>query len=250
MVTNRRELRSYVWIGTATVSATALSADIANQLIFFAGWDVAFRSWAITITIASVIASTMFSVVGRANLALYHTKRELETLSRTDPLTGLLNRRGIFDEVQKKKFGIFILVIFDLDHFKKINDRFGHHAGDTVLQVVSRIMADELEPLGIVGRLGGEEFALVARATSLVSVLAALHRLRERLAATPVRADGNAVSVTISAGAAIQGNDEELASVYTRADQALYEAKTAGRNRICLSAELEALLTGAPRTVQ
>jgi diguanylate cyclase (GGDEF)-like protein len=188
-----------------------------------------------------VIAYAMLSFVGRANLRLHEAMVELELLSRTDPLPGLPNRRALLNEAERTTATVLVLVIFDIDHFKRVNDTFGHRAGDVVLQIVGQTIPSELDGFGMVGRIGGEEFALICRESAPAMLVSALYRLRDRLAQTPIVAAGQAVTVTISAGAAIR-NDEALDALYARADQALYRAKATGRNRVCLSPELEALL--------
>jgi diguanylate cyclase (GGDEF)-like protein len=241
IIKNQSDLTRYVRSRTTGCVGLALCVDVVNQLTFFEGWAAAIRSWSITVLVAWVIAYAMLSFVGRANLRLHEATVEFELLSRTDPLTGLPNRRALLNEAERITATLIVLVIFDIDHFKQVNDTFGHRAGDVVLQIVGRTIASELDSFGMVGRIGGEEFVLVCRDSAPAALVSALHRLRDRLANTPIVAAGQAVTVTISAGAAIR-NDEPLDTLYAKADQALYRAKATGRNRVCLSSELEALL--------
>jgi diguanylate cyclase (GGDEF)-like protein len=240
-ITNQRELARYVAVGTIASIAMALSVDIVNQLVFFAGWAAATRSWLITVCLSGGITVLMLSFIGRANLALHRAKCEYEVLSRTDPLTGLPNRRALLDDAEVDAAALLALVIFDVDYFKKVNDTFGHRAGDVVLKIIAQTLASALQPFGAVGRLGGEEFALIAKQGSSGSLVSALHSVCERIAATPIVAEGQAVTVSISAGAALYAG-EDLNTLYVKADRALYQAKATGRNRVCVSADLAAQL--------
>ncbi|MDJ0386972.1 GGDEF domain-containing protein [Roseomonas sp. E05] len=248
-IKDRRDLVRYVFLATALSVAMALALDVANQLTFFLGWPAAFRSWIVTIGVALVIAVPILSWIGRAHLALYHAKQQVETLSRTDPLTSLPNRRALLERAEQSDVTLMVLVILDIDHFKKVNDIYGHRVGDAVLREVSRIMAASLKGLGMLARIGGEEFALVSSGVSPEDVIERLKALRRQVAAHPLLAAGQAVAVTISAGVAVR-NSKTLDELYTEADRALYVAKHGGRNQIRLSDELRAMLgIEAPRSV-
>ena len=129
-----------------------------------------------------------------------------------------------------------VLVIADIDRFKRVNDTYGHLAGDSVIRMISRIADAELGDLGAFGRIGGEEFALLASDVSPSLLVLRLENLRARIALTPVIIEGGtAIHVTISAGVAIRGVNRSFDALYAEADQALYEAKSSGRNRISYS---------------
>ncbi|AWI53087.1 hypothetical protein DEH84_06310 [Aquabacterium olei] len=168
--------------------------------------------------------------------------RRLEHLSHHDGLTGLLNRRAIeamLDrEVQRlQRFGQpFSLLLIDIDHFKRINDRLGHAAGDAVLAAVAGALKEEAREVDRVARFGGEEFCVVLPHTSEEGALHAAERLRAAVAALDVRWGDEGVSVTISIGlACAEHPTETLSQLLRRADEALYQAKAAGRNRVVLS---------------
>ena len=165
--------------------------------------------------------------------------RELEALSRTDPLTGALNR-GAFEEALRREshrarrysFPLS-LVMFDLDHFKNINDSHGHRAGDAVLQQFVQRSATIFRESDSVHRYGGEEFAVLLPHTPHEGALDAARRLVALTADTPFEAGELKVAVTVSAGVATaRADDIEGADLVTRADGALYEAKREGRNRV------------------
>lgn len=157
--------------------------------------------------------------------------RSLNSASETDPLTGIANRRG-FDRVaapalSKRKSTPVGLILCDIDHFKRINDTYGHPYGDTVLIEVARILATTSRPGDTVARLGGEEFAILLPDTALEGAHEAAERMRKALELTSVRG----ISISASFGVAERAPDETLAMLVHRADAMLYVAKRHGRNR-------------------
>lgn len=163
--------------------------------------------------------------------------------ARTDPLTGLLNRRA-FDEDLVRRMSAwrrraipFSLLWVDVDHFKMINDRHGHAAGDELLRQVARTLAATFRDMDLVARVGGEEFAAVLPVTNANEAIIPAERLRRTLATFKFEVDGRALAVSISVGTTAVQPDDDVATVVRRADQALYAAKSAGRN-VVWSAEL------------
>jgi two-component system cell cycle response regulator len=162
-------------------------------------------------------------------------------LAVTDQLTGLYNRRFLFSQlgplVQRAQCGgdPVSAMMVDLDHFKRINDTFGHDVGDEVLKEFAARMASNLRPSDFACRLGGEEFVIIMpRTTGDVGCLAA-ERLRRQICAAPFRVLGmqDPLDVTVSIGVACSDNADDTAeAVLKRADEGLYEAKRAGRNRV------------------
>ncbi len=165
---------------------------------------------------------------------------ELRVLATIDPLTGLLNRRSFFalaeQEVSRLRRhpGQLSVVMLDVDHFKAINDQYGHPAGDAVLQGLAAHCGKCLREADILGRVGGEEFACVMPETPLEKALRAAERLRAAIAAKRIMlADGQEVAITISIGvAAFADTDANIGAALQRADLALYAAKQAGRDCI------------------
>jgi diguanylate cyclase (GGDEF)-like protein len=132
------------------------------------------------------------------------------------------------------------VLMFDLDHFKKINDRFGHAVGDRALQTFARTAAAKLRATDIVGRLGGEEFAAILPATNLKAAAVAAERVREAFEVAAKEIDGLPVGGTVSIGAAATDNpDSDMDTLLVLADHALYAAKASGRNRFVLSGSPE-----------
>jgi diguanylate cyclase (GGDEF)-like protein len=226
------ELRWFVLRTTVLCVALALTVDVVNQLAFFEGWSTAIRSWSVTFMIALAITAPVSSIVGKAHLELFRAKQVVDKLSRTDPLTGLANRRALIEAAEVSPNAVLILVIVDIDRFKRVNDTYGHLFGDIVIQALSTKMTEYLGPLGLICRLGGEEFALLATNKPMEDVLDAVWQLRDVLAATPVVVGDNAVTVTISAGVAVRQPNGNFNQLYADADRALYIAKTGGRNRV------------------
>ncbi|SCB60564.1 diguanylate cyclase (GGDEF) domain-containing protein [Rhizobium aethiopicum] len=178
------------------------------------------------------------TVSGMLSLAAGFTMRELtlsraefEKLSRTDTLSGLLNRRAFTEAVDRIE-GDASLVIFDVDRFKAINDRFGHACGDAVITAVSAVLTSAFDELSVVARLGGEEFGVIVCGEPLEERLERIQAVRARIAGRPIVAEGHHISITISGGVAdfIPGRNKQ--QVYASADRALYLSKALGRNRV------------------
>jgi diguanylate cyclase (GGDEF)-like protein len=159
---------------------------------------------------------------------------EMHTLARTDPLTGLPNRLALSEYLEKESHrahGLYV-VLLDLDHFKQINDRYGHTVGDGVLKEAGRRLRSSLRKGDLLGRWGGEEFMIIMRGESQHDVLAAVERLREDIAFWPFDLVG---AVSASFGVAEGHMGDGIHHLLDRADRALYQAKHLGRNRVELS---------------
>ncbi len=173
-------------------------------------------------------------------------ERELEHQARTDFLTGIPNRRHFLElaEVELARAHRyrrpFSLLMLDLDMFKDINDRYGHRVGDLTLQKVVEVCRQTLRGVDIFGRLGGEEFGIILPETDTERARQVAERVRQAIAATPVPlVQGGAVFFTTSVGVAtFCASDGNVDAVLTRADQALYNAKRSGRNRVSCESEL------------
>lgn len=155
----------------------------------------------------------------------------------TDPLTGLGNRRhfdrGILPLIEQTKDGKpFSMIVFDVDHFKRVNDILGHDVGDDVLKSVAARLASNLRAIDIVSRYGGEEFVIAMPETTAEEARIAADRIRGLISGTPVYIDGQALSVTVSAGVAQAELDERPRDIFKRADEALYKAKQSGRDKV------------------
>lgn len=165
---------------------------------------------------------------------------ELSFLSNRDPLTGLFNRRAL-EEFGDKEFArylrkreVFCVLMLDIDHFKEINDRFGHSAGDDVLTKVSQLCLSHFRMQDVIARVGGEEFCIILPTTEILDALKIANRLCRLIAETTFCfADAQAEITASIGGAEIDEYDISLSKVIERADQALYRAKKTGRNKVC-----------------
>jgi diguanylate cyclase (GGDEF)-like protein len=173
---------------------------------------------------------------------------ELRKLAAIDSLTGAMTGRSFALEASKevaraRRFGRNIgCIMFDLDHFKRVNDSYGHAAGDQVLRAVSTICANELRGVDVFGRVGGEEFAIVLPETTMEGATATAERLRQKFSESPVVFAGHEIPVTASFGVTAYSTlDSDFAATVRRADGALYAAKAAGRNQVAA--------VGAPQPV-
>ena len=186
----------------------------------------------------SVLVATIARELGGA-LRMATLVEESRFMATTDALTGLLNRRSLLESTLRevartRRYGDQLaVVLLDVDHFKQINDRRGHAAGDLVLTAVGKILHAALRTCDIVARWGGEEFVLVLPSTSLEAGALAAERVRGLLASAEITdSTGEAIAVSASFGVASYVADETLEQVIDRADRAMYRAKSAGRNRV------------------
>jgi diguanylate cyclase (GGDEF)-like protein len=176
------------------------------------------------------------------NITSRHALEEkLRRLSETDPLTGLFNRRKLMDRLEERfreftRYGEdTALILFDADHFKRINDRYGHATGDDVLKRLGEVCAAQLRDVDLLCRIGGEEFAALLPKTDLSGAHWVADRLRlvmEQLTVEEVQSTEITISVGVSEFAS---GDASVEDIIKRADDALYQAKREGRNRVCLA---------------
>jgi two-component system, cell cycle response regulator len=163
----------------------------------------------------------------------------LEHEALTDGLTGMHNRR-YFDDAMNEYLDQFRkidkpigLMILDLDHFKKVNDTYGHDVGDEVLRQIARCLQEFTRYHDVVARLGGEEFAVVAPNMSRESLFKLADRIRHAISSLKIKSGNVTLGVTMSIGLAIWDHKETAEELYKRADMQLYQAKRTGRNRVC-----------------
>lgn len=158
--------------------------------------------------------------------------------SLLDPLTGLPNRAAWSERLdleiarRQRYGGQLLMAVLDIDHFKRINDGYGHLAGDRVLKIIAGELHKRLRKTDFIARFGGEEFVLLIPGTPLDGGVQLLETLRAAVEACPFHFKGEPVTITLSAGIAEFRNDEATEDTFERADQALYRAKGAGRNRV------------------
>jgi diguanylate cyclase (GGDEF)-like protein len=187
--------------------------------------------WVDVMSAVSVVGAVVEVLSARNRRLLAHISAE----ARVDELTQLLNRRG-FDEGAARELGAAArdqssigVALFDLDHFKRVNDQFGHEAGDRVLQRFAECLSTNLRATDIAARLGGEEFVALLPGADLEQAREYTERVRAALSLPAV--DQQLPVVTVSAGASAAIAPERIESVLKRADSALYAAKAGGRDR-------------------
>jgi diguanylate cyclase (GGDEF)-like protein/PAS domain S-box-containing protein len=182
-----------------------------------------------------------FVVVSRDVTERKRLEDDMQILATVDPLTGAYNRRKgdallAVEFSQRKRHGRpFAVLMLDIDHFKEVNDRFGHAAGDAVLIALVQTCRKSLRPVDMVMRWGGEEFLIVLPDTGAAAALSVAERLRVTVAATEVAiSEGAPIRFTISVGVAVPEGDNP-SELLSRSDDALYTAKTSGRDRVILA---------------
>lgn len=189
------------------------------------------------------IGSCVLKFLARASVeARYHD--EIYELATLDPLTGLSNRRHFLEflerELHRSRRHVrpLVLLIADLDHFKTVNDRFGHVAGDGVLEQVGRVFKDLAHGEAMPARMGGEEFAIALPEHTLEAGAAFAERLRDAIEHMPLQLADDAYSLTVSVGVcAWQPQMQQVSELLARADEALYRAKQDGRNRVKIGSD-------------
>lgn len=185
----------------------------------------------------SLVAWFIFLTVTYVAIRIDRLVQELERRSLTDELTRVPNRRSLEIEARRllahaaETGQPLILLMLDLDHFKGINDRLGHNAGDAVLQRVARELRGQFQGRGILARMGGEEFAVLLTNTALDDGMREAEVLRAMIERTLFHYRGEPISVTVSVGVS-QFAEETLEDLVRKSDRALYQAKESGRNRV------------------
>jgi diguanylate cyclase (GGDEF)-like protein len=182
---------------------------------------------------------THFAAIERDVTEQKELERTLEKLSRTDPLTGLLNRRS-FEEISAKEYSRFArhgdeysLLMLDVDHFKSVNDNYGHNIGDLVLKMLADNCVANLRTHDVVARWGGEEFCVLLPCTDRDTAACIAEKLRREISSHALKVRGSEVAVTVSIGVSeVRASDRHHTEVLGRADVALYDAKQSGRNRM------------------
>ena len=236
-VRSRRDvlLSSLVMTGVAVVCAVGLTACVTRSPAGAVDLD-ALRNAA---AIAAIIAFSISFLVVDAVRRILKSKRKIEHLAMTDDLTGLSNRRALLAAAEQaiaQIDGVGLpptLLIVDLDHFKRVNDAYGHRAGDQALVAAAHALARSVRSdVDFVGRLGGEEFVVLLDGADQETARRAAESVRAAVAAMRVTTPNGEIAVTASIGYTPLTADDTVSTALQRADEALYVAKRAGRNQI------------------
>ncbi|MGR5065263.1 diguanylate cyclase [Photobacterium sp. DNB22_13_2] len=178
--------------------------------------------------------------IGRNNdiKALERANVQMKIIANTDPLTGLANRRSIEHTLQdlidssKRLDRQLSVAIIDFDHFKRINDQYGHSAGDQALKLFSEIVSSTSRQSGLYGRWGGEEFLAILPDTDIKGAAVILKRIMNQVSITSLESKGSVFNVTVSVGLTSLNVDDVMDTVLSRADSLMYKAKQGGRNKL------------------
>lgn len=227
---------------------TTIAVTVGTFVLYCLLYAVASRaspvpveSWALE-GISYLNAAVVFVALGVTSYffreASETTERRVEDLANTDPLTQLPNRRRLWGLLENEVLRAersgrsFIIALADIDHFKKFNDSYGHHCGDAVLRHVAGVMRGALRRTDVLGRWGGEEFLFILPETPLHGAVDVLEKVRRCVEEVPCKFGGELYHVTVTFGAASFGRKQTLEGGINQADDALYQGKKEGRNRV------------------
>jgi diguanylate cyclase (GGDEF)-like protein len=234
----RLPIHKLIWTAFAIIACYAV---MIAALLHYRPQDVDLRLEILRLTVFGVVLlwfSVTGSYINRLRKNLSASKAAIEELATHDPLTGTYNRRYLSGMLQQEKLrsdrsgGAFCIAILDLDFFKKINDTFGHQAGDEVLKACAACGSQAIRPVDCLGRYGGEEFEVLLVQTDLEGARVVAERIRHALTGLRFPHINSDLVVTASIGLAQYRPREDIEAVKKRADAALYRAKAAGRNRV------------------
>lgn len=242
---NLRHVFAYILLGLVTY----LVSQLAKLVIISHYWvptSPLVGNWYQNASLMAYLLCSLWIISGLFWLATLQLTEKLENMAGTDPLTRLANRRVFREWMQREllrslRISVpFSLLVIDLDHFKRVNDAYGHSAGDEILRTCVERMQDSVRGIDVLGRWGGEEFvALLPRATVEAAELVA-ERIRKNMEAPfriRVRNEEKTLHVTVSLGiTSYRGGEDSIDDMFDRADAALYRAKDSGRNCILTAA--------------
>jgi len=197
-------------------------------------------AWAMSFALAFMVHVWIRSQE-RERLMLLERNAVLQAMAETDSLTGLLNRRAFLARARHAleppvtEGNGWACLFLDLDHFKDINDRYGHEAGDLALQRLADSLRHHIRKSDPIGRLGGEEFVVLISSDGITQAMGLAEKLRQEVSTLRIPWTGGKFGLTVSLGVALRQPGETIEGLLRRADQAMYEGKSSGRNRVCLA---------------
>lgn len=217
---------------------TAASILLSWCITFLAMGPVKFQDFRLALFPATLTPLLLAPVVtyayGRMHFRMYRQSLELERLAAEDVLTGLLNRRAFWERSNERlaQNGFCALILLDADHFKRINDKFGHGGGDETLKAIGTVLRRITGETYLAARVGGEEFAVLLNNMTVPDAMRCAERIRRMLQETSIPYGDGAIRITASFGVAARTGVGTIDELYHLADEALYRAKDGGRNRI------------------
>lgn len=245
----RTQLRWLDWAAAVgavrvTVGLTAFSvllSVVVTVLVFqIADAELPAAGWAATIAAPTVITPLITWYVMKLLIRIHALEAQMRELATYDPLTGLFNRRAFLvgvdslSRLTQRARHSMALIFIDIDHFKSVNDQYGHAAGDQVIRAVARVIKTSVRDSDLCCRLGGEEFVLAMSGASASAALAKAEQIRLKVAQTSIETEAGTLHCTVSLGVAAQFGVLDPERAMADADAALYQSKRQGRNRSTL----------------
>lgn len=219
-----------VWLfSLASTLVSLIVSEVMNVAIFPRELLMTTMSGTVIIVITAAMPISLF--IGSKMLENARLSAELQNLVNRDRLTNLATRDYFFQQMSKKPNAYGVSLMVDIDRFKRINDTYGHFAGDAVIQAVANTLQLHTRGDDIVCRFGGEEFMVFLSEHSRTDGYAAAERLRQQIADDLVTFDGETIGVTVSIGGSLKEQIEDISKAIRDADVALYRAKNLGRNQ-------------------
>jgi diguanylate cyclase (GGDEF)-like protein len=220
-----------IWVITLAHALSMEGGPYPAHWLYAPDWLLPITALSFAVLPLSV-ASVVFAIINQ------RLNQQLRNRALSDDLTGALSRRGLRElgermlSMQAHQPTSVAVLMMDVDHFKSVNDRYGHQVGDDVLRQVTQLTRERLRDDALLARYGGEEFTVLLPVRSHLEASAVAERLRQMLASTPCETRVGPVSITVSIGVAFHRPDRTLEDVLAKADVCLYDAKRAGRNRV------------------
>jgi diguanylate cyclase (GGDEF)-like protein len=237
----RLKTRRDLWLFVALVTFISVAAaELSLGMLYFAYGESAFsmaNAFYIAAIVPVVVALPTSYLTSRMALQLSRAHSRLQELAHTDELTGLTNRRSFFAsseqilETAQAEDDVAALLVLDADYFKQLNDTYGHATGDAALQFITQQLRACVRQTDLICRLGGEEFAILVAGMDEVGAGMLADRILDRIASQPLICDEKVIEMSMSCGIADTDLSYEMDALFKAADDALYAAKSSGRNR-------------------
>lgn len=223
------DLKRVIWFALRLTLLACVVVAVTVMLLYPPDqwrWELGL-SLSLTVT----ITMTMTCYIGLKIREIERLSEQLRQLVERDRLTDAATRDHLYGQVSALPARLGVTLMVDIDHFKRVNDTYGHQAGDVVIKAVAQAMRETVRADDIVCRFGGEEFLVFLADHEAMDALAVAERMRQAVAALDVQVSGQAISVTVSIGVSDQGRMDQIEEAIRQADAALYRAKSLGRDR-------------------
>jgi diguanylate cyclase (GGDEF)-like protein len=250
-IRNKRQM----WLFIAAVTIiSVITTEMTLLLVYLSMGDAAFgkeNAFLTALIVPILVAVPVCYMTARMALQLSNAHARLKELAHTDELTGLINRRSFFESAeamldQAQDDGtILSLLVIDADYFKQLNDTYGHATGDAALQFITEQLNSSVRKSDLVCRLGGEEFAVLLPGLKEIEAEKLGTRILERISSRPMFWDEKIIEMSVSCGVADTRIGYDMTTLFKAADDALYAAKTSGRNRQVVFSKMEGVRQAA-----